>query len=451
MQPSVLAVDEPGALKVALLDADGYPSLEYQGEVTLEGLPGGTCALAFRRGESAVGRLDNISLPQPGLYRFTARFEGGYAKGNPTRCLTHVEQHLYWGDPHVHTVLSDCWPQSCRSLDFCYVAARYLAGLDWVCATDHVSNGRCEFARWKEQRAACNVHDDPPAFATLHGYEASLQGGAGGDANVYLARPLPMFLDDYEGGTLKSLGEKLAAELPEKEFFLVPHHTTRAGKHGEISDAIYPGPNRMPLVEIHSKWGTSEYRGNPNALREVHPGPSYVADFLRRGMVFGFMGGTDTHATMPAGRGVEHAEHLDGLPGMTAVRSATLSRETIFQALRRRQCYATSGDRIYLEATVAGSPGGEVLPIQDPGRPRGIAVFAAAPGDIERIEVLRNGDVLHAREIRDWHATLELTDEEPLGPCLLESAAGKQFAYYYVRVTCTSGAQAWSSPVWLQE
>ena len=102
-------------------------------------------------------------------------------------------------------------------------------------------------------------------------------------------------------------------------------------------------------------------------------------------------------------------------------------------------------------APVAGSPGGEVLPIQDPGRPRGIAVFAAAPGDIERIEVLRNGDVLHAREIRDWHATLELTDEEPLGPCLLESAAGKQFAYYYVRVTCTSGAQAWSSPVWLQE
>ena len=63
VQPSVLAVDEPGALKVALLDADGYPSLEYQGEVTLEGLPGGTCALAFQRGEPAVGRVENISLP----------------------------------------------------------------------------------------------------------------------------------------------------------------------------------------------------------------------------------------------------------------------------------------------------------------------------------------------------------------------------------------------------
>jgi len=259
-----------------------------------------------------------------------------------------------------------------------------------------------------------------------------------------------MFVDEYESGNLKTLGEKLAQELPEEEFFLIPHHTTRAGKHGEISDGIYPGASRMPLVEIHSKWGTSEYRGNPNPLHEVHPGPSYVADFLQRGMVLGFVGGTDTHATMPAGRGVEPA-HIDRLPGLTAVRVASLNRAAIFQALRQRQCYATSRDRIYLEATIAGSQGGETLRLNDSIQPREIRVFVAAPGDIERVEIIRNGTVLHSQEVGDWQAAVELTDEDPLRACLLESAAGERFTYYYVRVTCVSDAQAWSSPVWLQE
>ena len=32
---------------------------------------------------------------------------------------------------------------------------------------------------------------------------------------------------------------------------------------------------------------------------------------------------------------------------------------------------------------------------------------------------------------------------------MLTSRHMKRFVYYYVRVTCKSGAQAWSSPVWI--
>jgi hypothetical protein len=42
-------------------------------------------------------------------------------------------------------------------------------------------------------------------------------------------------------------------------------------------------------------------------------------------------------------------------------------------------------------------------------------------------------------------------DEQPLGEAALESPHLGRFAYYYVRVTCASGAQAWSSPVWLKK
>jgi hypothetical protein len=40
-------------------------------------------------------------------------------------------------------------------------------------------------------------------------------------------------------------------------------------------------------------------------------------------------------------------------------------------------------------------------------------------------------------------------DKDELGGCWLSAAGQPRFVYYYVRLTCRSGAQAWSSPVWL--
>ena len=49
----------------------------------------------------------------------------------------------------------------------------------------------------------------------------------------------------------------------------------------------------------------------------------------------------------------------------------------------------------------------------------------------------------------DWHAACRFSDSGDLSAALLESPHIGRFAYYYVRVTCVSGARAWSSPVWL--
>jgi len=115
------------------------------------------------------------------------------AHSNPTLCTTDDVPGIYWGDPHVHTILSNCHVDTCRSLNFCFTAARYLSALDWVAAADHVSNGRCDPSKWKEQRTVADLYDDAPDFVTLPAYEASLQGGAGGDNNVYMARFLDIF------------------------------------------------------------------------------------------------------------------------------------------------------------------------------------------------------------------------------------------------------------------
>ena len=183
----------------------------------------------------------------------------------------------------------------------------------------------------------------------------------------------------------------------------------------------------------------------------MHDGPCYVQDLLARGLRLGFIGGTDTHATMPSGLGLETTTgHLHTYPGFTAACCPDLSRGTVFDAIRGRRCYAASLERVYLDATVAGLGQGEMAEGVDPQAARDICVAVAGKSDIDKVEIVRNGRVVHARPGDGWQMSVEWSDAESLAAAALESVHLGRFVYYYVRVTCTSGAQAWSSPVWLR-
>ncbi len=449
--PTITAVGEEFAAKVAVVDETGFASLEMDGTITLTGgRQGQAVEIPFAKGTPAVAVVNGLSIGREGLHRLTCEFGGRVFHSNPTHCRESPAERIYWGDPHVHTNLGDCVTRLCRSSNFCYVAGRWLSGLDWVGAADHVSNGRCTFGKWRDQAATSNQFNEPGSFATLPAYEASLKGGAGGDNNVYMRRWPEMYVDEYEEGNARTLCDRLAEVLAPGEFFIAPHHTTRTGKHGEIGPDIYPGPERMPVVEIYSKWGASEYRGNPDPLHKIHPGPSYVADLLAAGWPMGFVGGTDTHATMPGGPAPEPG-HIDRPAGITAVRTAQLTREHVFDAIAGRNCYAASAERSYLDVTVAGVACGQVVAWANDATPRTIAVLAAARGEIASIEVIRNGAAIARHTPDGWHGRFEHTDEEPLADLWLDSPVLGRFVYYYVRLTCASGARAWSSPVWLRE
>lgn len=446
--PSVAAPGETFAVKLAVLDDKGYPSVECDGCARPDDGPWTIpCeGVAFEPGHAAVAVIPGAVLSEEGLFRLAFDLDGTTLLSNPVRCTREPATRIWWGDPHVHTIISRCIWQRCRSLNFCFVCARYVTGLDWVAAADHVSNGRSGPEKWKAQRIAARLFDCPPDFATLLGYEASLKGGAGGDNNIYFADDAEEFLDEYEEGNTRTLCDKLG----DQDFIMVPHHTTRTGKHGELSDELYLGVTHMPVVEIHSKWGTSEYRGNPNALHEVHPGPSYVQDYLGKGCAFGFIGGTDSHATMPSGGGDE-SSHIDRLPGITAALAPALNRGNVFAAVRCRHCYATSGERILVEMTAAGRRMGADVNWPDPSKPREIHVEAAAESDIVQLDIVRNGENVHTVKGDGWRAQASWTDEENLSGAAYAPAGAftQPFAYYYIRVTCASGAQAWTSPTWL--
>jgi hypothetical protein len=446
--PSITQPSGPFDVHIAVLDKNGYPSVQCEARVSVAMPEQQVHDIDFRHGVPAVASLSGVQLLQQGLFRLSASCGELEAMSNPTLCTSDDVPGIYWGDPHVHTVLSNCHPEKCRSLNFCFTAARYVSGLDWVAAADHVSNGRCDFSKWKEQQTAANLYDDAAAFVTLPAYEASLKGGAGGDNNVYMSRFPDTFVDAYEDGDVKTLCDELADKLPRDEFFVVPHHTTRKKKHGEIPDEIYPGADTMPVIEVHSKWGTSEYRGNPNPLKEIHDGPSYATDLLNRGLKLGFIAGTDTHATMPSGGGQEPG-HIDRLPGLTAVRCREFARRTVFDALRHRQCYAASHERILMHGSIAGRAFGETLQLTDLTTPPKIDILVAGKSHIVRVDLVRNGETIHTVFPGCWSTHVIYEDDSELEDVWIASKHQKHFIYYYVRVTCESDAQAWSSPVWI--
>jgi hypothetical protein len=208
----------------------------------------------------------------------------------------------------------------------------------------------------------------------------------------------------------------------------------------------------MPVVEIHSKWGTSEFRGNPYELLKTHDGPCFTQDLLAQGYPLGFIAGTDTHATMPSSYGNDSGQ-LHAPPGFTAVRAEDLSQATVFDAIRARDCYAASDERIIIEECVAGGRMGRVADWSDASGPVEIAAEIATRTPIDRVEVVRNGEDVHTVRPRseDWRASVEFADDTDLSEAAFEPRGWfeRPFVYYYLRVTCESGAQAWSSPFWL--
>lgn len=445
--PSVIRPDEPFAIRLAALDAKARPSVECGAAARpVNGPAPDLPEVQFEDGRPAVGTIEDARISEEGWHRLEFALDGRTFVSNPVHC-TAAAPRIFWGDPHVHTVISDCHPTQCKSLEFCYVGARYMTGLDWVTAADHVSNGRSSVGKWEAQRRAVRTFDNPRSFAAVLGYEASLKGGAGGDNNVYCRGDLEMFVDHYEEGNTQTLSDA----LPE-DCFVVPHHTTRTGKHGELSDEIYPGPDRMPVVEVHSKWGTSEYRGNPRPLQKVHDGPCFAQDLLAQGYPLGFIAGTDTHATMPSSYGNDSGQ-LHAPPGFTAVRADQLTQASVFDAIRARDCYATSDERIIIEESMAGGRMGRVVDWRDACGPVEIAAEIATRTNLQRVDVVRNGEDVHsvAPGDQDWRASMQFADESDLSEVAFEPSGwfDRPFICYYLRVTCASGAQAWSSPIWL--
>lgn len=369
-------------------------------------------------------------LPGDGVYRVRASCPGlPDAWSNPIVTGT---DRVAWGDGHCHSMWSDGTGSFEENLRY----ARDEAFLDVFGFAEHLCIGEeltthpvdkpgGEWALLGPHLAtAIRQAYAPGRFVTLLGYEYTPEREIGdiprGDFCLFSPG------DDWGAVPFAVDWEEYCALAERHGCLVIPH----VGGSTPEWDAFAFRPAVTPLVEIASMHGHFE---------------CYAQGALQRGLKLGFVGMSDGHFGMPGydnwaqhGRTPELAQRNYSVQSaITAFLTPELTRAAVFQALRDRRVYATTGQRILLDVTVNGAAMGSE--VRSPGPPAlRAAIHGTAP--IALVDVIR-GDrrVLRVEGGGRRDLALDWVDPAPL--------AGE--TWYYLRVTQEDFSLAWSSPIWV--
>lgn len=355
--------------------------------------------------------------------RVSARAEllGIECESNPS--VAGEEYQLYVGDLHCHDFLSEAegypdqvyrWAIEDRKLDFISVVPQ--------------SHGWHDNQTWTITKYMNERFLDERRFITFLGFEWQ-HTGYGDKVIHYLGGDQPYLpVDDPR----YSSPSKLYKALRGSDTVIISHHVGYpAGSWCPQVDFGSIDTNYEPVMELWSMHGSCEgYDETDRPLVSRDP-RNTIMDALRRGLRFGFVAGSDTHSARPGGSAKEPLPYWGGL---AAVWAKDLTRRSIFEAIRARRTYALTRARIVLKMTVNGAQMGSELLQSDTAD---IQIRAWAPGDIRKVEIIKNTKLLKSYGPFGSACEINLQDCTE-GP-----------AFYHCRVTLSDGELAVCSPVWV--
>ena len=280
---------------------------------------------------------------------------------------------LYWGDLHRHSLVSRCTSGDEPSLEDFYRYAWDVNSYDFWAVTDHAENST-EYQWWSLQKIADLLHV-PGRFVPLYGFEWT-SADTGHQNVIYgdVERGAPIFSAFAAGTTTPDgLWQELARH-PEYPAITIPHHPGSAMVH---NDWDYHDPRYSRLVEVFQAC-----RGNyesASCFRQYSDGTAdgtFMLDGLNRGHRFGLIASSDH------GHGASYV----------GVLARSLSREDVFDGLwSRRTCASTTRGVLADLRLGPHLMGSEVT---WPG-PRPLAVHARGYTELARVDILRDGEVVH--------------------------------------------------------
>ncbi len=374
--PSDVVAGEQSWLQIRALDAWGNPDPNYLGTMRFSGdVPDGApSSFTFSEQDAGVHRFENLRYQGSGVLRVTVTDDSGIsATSNPIRCHDEAPSHRsYWADLHGQTEET----VGTGSIDEYFRYARDVAAVD---ATAHSGNDFQITAEvYRQLRENAERFYDPGRFVTFHGYEWSGNTPAGGDHNVYylgdgpIRRSSHTEVDDKRDVETDCypIDRLYTANAGRDDVIITPHI---GGRRASLD---YHDATLEPAIEIASQWGRFEW---------------FAREALKRGMRVAFIGGSDDHSGRP-GWSASTLAHHGVRGGLTAYLARALTREGIWEALKARRCYGTSGPRILLDVTVDGHPMGSEPKLS--GTPE-IAVRAFGTAPIDTIELRRGQETVY--------------------------------------------------------
>ncbi len=297
----------------------------------------------------------------------------GAAHERYTTSVQGTELTLYWGDLHRHSLVSRCTAGDEPSLDDFYRYSWDVCDYDFWAVTDHSENSS-DYQWWSIQKIADLFRVDG-RFVPLYGFEWT---GLTGHQNVVfgdVARGAPIF-SAYAAGsdTQRGLWEGLARH-PDHPAITVPHHP---GAAMVPYDWDQYDPRFLRLAEVFQACrGNYEDDGCFRQYADATRPGTFVLDGLRRGHRFGLIASSDHgHGASYVGA---YAERLD--------------RASVFAALHQRRVFGATTRDLLVDVRVGDTfMGGECAP----AAPREVAAYARGYGELARVDLLRDGEVVHS-------------------------------------------------------
>ena len=315
-------------------DRWGNPSDQVDGVFTLrsnrpiQGLP---ATFAMRRGEHSRS-FENLAVSEVGDVRIEV-FDAAGARlciSNPLRIAGDAPLLHYWADLHGQSEETIGTNSARELIEF----ARDRAFLDVM---SHQGNDfQITTPFWEQLNRLTAEFNEDGRFVIYPGYEWSGNTGLGGDRNVMfmqegrqIHRSSHALLDDLSDLSSDANSAKDLFDALKAEDCLVFAHI--GGRYADIKMAHDLRIERS--VEVHSDWGTFEW---------------LVHDAMEQGYRIGILANSDGHK----GRhGASHpgASLFGAYGGLSCLLAKDLSRASIFEALRQRHHYATTGCRMLLD------------------------------------------------------------------------------------------------------
>jgi len=367
----------PGASFDALLKAEdvwGNPCERFDGEVRLDAVGGALAGLpasvGFKSGEVAVARLRGLRLATAGdEARVGARHGDARVESNLVRALGPGESKTWWGDLHGQTRAT----VGTGTIDEYFAFGRDVALLDMM---SHQANDfQVTEEEWQRLKDEIERYHEDGRCVIFVGYEWSGMTPGGGDRNVMYRADIAS-LHRSSHAEVDDMADAATDCFPVTELFeqfrgredvlLVPHI---GGRYADIVG--FHDARLEPVVEIYSDWGRFEW---------------LLHDALAKGYKVGVVSNSDGHKGRP---GASHpgASTFGAYGGLTCVLTDSLTRASVFEAIRARRCYGvTAAQRIHIELTVNGLPMGAEGPLSGEVVVSGRAV---GTGPIERIDIFR--------------------------------------------------------------
>ena len=332
--PTLRRVGEPFRLGIKAEDRWGNPcdgieaTVQLKASRPIDGLP---ATVSIRRGQAAV-KVENLRVREPGDFAIDVLDAGGrkLATSNPLRIIAVAELLPYWADLHGQSE-ETIGTNSAREL---FEFARDRAFLD---AMSHQGNDfQITTPFWHEINRLTAEFNRDGEFIAFPGYEWSGNTGLGGDRNVLymregrqIHRSSHALIDDLSDvHTDANTADDLFKALKDEDCVVFAHV---GGRYADVKMAHDARLERS--IEIHSDWGTFEW---------------LLHDALEKDYRVGIVANSDGHKGRH-GASYPGASLFGAYGGLTCLLAKDLTRAGLFDALRRRHHYATTGCRMLLD------------------------------------------------------------------------------------------------------